>query len=267
MKRELGDFSILCYNPRMKLISLNTWGGMAGKESLLAFFKKHRDADVICLQEVFDGGEHMASKLVGDKPLERIVYTLLQGVDDILPDHQTYFRPHFGDWYGLAIFIKKDFVVTDEGELYVYKEKGWHHETDHGNIARTIQWITFDTPLGARTVINFHGLWNGRGKSDTADRLEQSDRIIAFLKTLDHPYVLIGDFNLLPDTESLKKFETFGLRNLIREYDITSTRTSHYTKEHRYADYAFVSDGIVVHDFRILPDEVSDHSPLLVEFE
>lgn len=37
----------------MKLISLNTWGGRAGKEELLAFFERYQDIDIFCLQEIW----------------------------------------------------------------------------------------------------------------------------------------------------------------------------------------------------------------------
>ncbi len=77
--------------------------------------------------------------------------------------------------------------------------------------------------------------------------------------------MLCGDFNLLPDSESLLMVERIGLRNLIREYGITSTRTSLYPKDGRYADYAFISEGIQLKSFKVLPDEVSDHAPLLIE--
>jgi endonuclease/exonuclease/phosphatase family metal-dependent hydrolase len=78
---------------------------------------------------------------------------------------------------------------------------------------------------------------------------------------------LCGDFNLPPNTKSLAMFEEFGLRNLISEYKINSTRTSFYTKEEKFADYIFVSNGIKVNDFSVLPDEVSDHAPLFIDFE
>jgi hypothetical protein len=39
----------------MRLIYLNTWGGRAGSEKLLAFLDSDRDADFICLQEVWSG--------------------------------------------------------------------------------------------------------------------------------------------------------------------------------------------------------------------
>jgi hypothetical protein len=71
----------------------------------------------------------------------------------------------------------------------------------------------------------------------------------------------------LPDTESLKKLENIGMRNLIKEFNITGTRSSHYAKPERFADYTLVSDGIKVNDFKVLPDEVSDHLAMYLDFE
>ena len=115
------------------------------------------------------------------------------------------------------------------------------------------------------SIINFHGLWNGEGKGDSSDRLKQSDNIVRFVKDCSSPVVLCGDFNLSPDTESIKRIENAGLRNLIKEYGVTSTRTSHYTKPEKHANYVFVSSDIEVKDFRVLPEEVSDHRALMVE--
>ncbi len=251
----------------MKIISLNTWGGRGGRENLLKFIEKYHETDIFCFQEMWNGGEHVGEITAGGVPLKNISYRLLTDIGAILTTHDVYFRPHYGDWYGLAIFIKKDFKVIDEGDMYVYKEKGWISDEDNGNHARTIQWITIETPKGLRTVINFHGLWNGRGKGDSEDRILQSDNILTFIKRLSTPYVLSGDFNLRPDTESLKRFEDFGLRNLIKEYGVTTTRTSLYTKPEKFADYTFVSNDIKINDFKILPEEVSDHFAMFIEFE
>lgn len=78
--------------------------------------------------------------------------------------------------------------------------------------------------------------------------------------------VLCGDFNLLPDTESIRIIEQARLKNLITENGIVSTRTSHYTRADKFADYIFVSQqNVEVKSFNVLPDEVSDHSPLVIE--
>lgn len=113
-------------------------------------------------------------------------------------------------------------------------------------------------------IANVHGLWNGKGKSDTEGRLEQGRRIHDFIERHPEQIIIVGDFNLDPDTKSLAITEA-GMRNLIKEYGITSTRTSLYTKEGKFADYALVSPGVNVLDFKVLPDEVSDHAALYLE--
>lgn len=252
----------------MKLISLNTWGGRAGIQNLLSFFTNHRDADIFCLQEVWNGGEHMEGRVAGGAKLVNISFKLFQEIGQSLPEHVGFFRPHVGDHYGLAMFVKKSLKITEEGEFFVYKEKGYVSPLESGNHARNIQYVAFETGRGIRTVVNFHGLWNGGGKIDSEDRLLQSDKIANFLDDLISPYVLCGDFNLLPETESLKKLENLGLKNLIKEFEVNSTRTSFYTKsENKFADYVLVNKGIIVKDFRVLPDEVSDHAPLFLDFE
>lgn len=250
----------------MQIISLNTWGGRGGKDALMAFFKAYQDVEVFCLQEVWNGGEHMLTEVGGGKTMEDAFPQLLSAIVEVLPEHTCYFRPHLFDFYGLTLFIRKDLRVLEEGELYVHKERGFVEPHDWGTHARNIQYITFETKGGLRTVVNFHGLWNGKGKTDTEARLLQSTNILTFVSALANPFVLCGDFNLLPETESIKKLEALPLRNLIREYGVTSTRTSFYKKEERFADYMLVSDGIEVADFAVLPDEVSDHAPLFLEW-
>lgn len=259
----------------MQLITLNTWGARAGHKEFLGFIKNQQNIDILCLQEIWyvrDGeGEKVSNLLegaiVGGTVLENMMRDLFPQLSEVLPNHLGFFRPHYGTHYGLASFVKNDLNLKEEGDIFVFKDRDFVPTGDVGNHARNIQYITLNTNNGLRTVVNFHGLWNGKGKTDTEDRILQSDNIIKFLKTLTNPFILCGDFNLLPDTESLRKFEEFGLRNLIKENNITSTRTSLYKKEHRMADYVFVSDGIKVNDFKVLPDEVSDHSPIFVDFE
>lgn len=252
----------------MKVITLNTWGGRAGKEVLLDFFERYSDVDIFCLQEVwsasydnYDGISAGGRKIDQNKVLTHGV----QEISKVLSNHQVFFRPHFLENYGLAIFVKKDISVLAEGEMFVHKHEGFVPDGDIGLHARNIQYVTVnhnDIPL---TVINFHGLWNGKGKTDSEERILQSKRIIDFVESLDTPVILTGDFNLLPETESISIIEGFGLRNLIKEYNIKSTRTSLYDKEEKYADYTFVSKEISVNNFSVLTDVVSDHSPLFID--
>ena len=254
----------------MKLISLNTWGGRAGRNQLLSFFENHAGTtDIFCLQEILSSPYKQSEKhLAGGRHLDYSA-TMVNGLQDIsavLAAFSPYFRPHFLDNYGLLLLIHQDVPVLEEGEFYVFKDKGHYPAGDLGMHARNVQYVTLDTPNGPRTILNFHGLWNGQGKEDSPDRLSQSQRIIDFISNLQQPYILCGDFNLLPTTSSLHMLEDIGLRNLITDYKITSTRSRFYTKEPKFADYALVSPGIEMEDFEVLPDEVSDHLALRVTF-
>ena len=253
----------------MKLICLNTWGGRAGSDRLLAFLNAHRDADFVCLQEVWSAPyEGLEGAAAGGWPLSHddIMVTGKQEIAALLDGHEVFFHPHHLDDYGLMTLVAKRHEVVESGDVFVHRERGYIPEGDIGHHARNVQFVTVATPAGRVSVMNFHGLWNGLGKGDGADRLAQSRRLIDFLAGRGEPFVLCGDFNLAPHTQSLKMIEETGLRNLVAEFGVTSTRTRLYPGRERFADYAFASAGIGVRAFRALPDEVSDHAPLIMEF-
>jgi exonuclease III len=253
----------------MKIVCLNTWSGVGGLSELLHFFKIHKEADIFCLQEIWNGGEHMRGKTMEGFTYENFVANLYEEIGGVLDGHQGYFHPHQADWFGLALFIKKDISIIEEGEVFVFKNKEASFDDTVANHAKNLQYISIETSAGPRTILNFHGLWSGqgKGKSDTPERLIQSENIVQFLKKISNPYILCGDFNLLPETASLKMIEDIGMRNLITEFGVTSTRSSLYKKPLRFADYVLVSDGIKVNDFKVLPDEVSDHLALYLDCE
>lgn len=254
----------------MKILSLNTWGGRAGKDKLLQFIEKNKQMDIFCLQEIWSTPyEHLEGKAAGGTPIdhENIMVYGLQEISVLLDSHLAFFRPHHLDNYGLLMLVKKDMKLIAEGDIFVYKEKGYIPDGDVGFHARNLQFATIATTKGNRTVLNFHGLWNGGGKGDSEDRLIQSEKIIHFIDSLNNPIVMCGDFNMSPETQSLKTLENYGLRNLIKENGVTSTRTRYYNKPEKFADYVMVSQEIVVNEFKVLPDVVSDHSPLYLDFE
>jgi endonuclease/exonuclease/phosphatase family metal-dependent hydrolase len=55
--------------------------------------------------------------------------------------------------------------------------------------------------------------------------------------------------------------------DLIQKYVVTSTRSSLYTKELRYSDYAFTDKEITVNDFSVPDLNISDHQPLELYFK
>jgi endonuclease/exonuclease/phosphatase family metal-dependent hydrolase len=250
----------------MKLVSLNTWMGIV-REPLLEFLRtKKNDTDVFCFQEMLKGGAEEGAKMWKDATEVR-EHELLPITSEILSNFTPFWHETLGDWAGLAMFIHKDTEILEEGEVWVHGSKTGHVESTVRYTPRNIQYAKIRVGEKPITIINFHGLWSGGEKTDNEERINQSKRIVEFMKGLNNEFLICGDFNLEPNTESLKILEDFGLRNLIKENGITSTRTSFYKKPVKFADYTLVSKGVQVKKFEVLPDEVSDHSAMYLEFE
>ena len=242
----------------MKLVALNTWGGRTG-QSLLDFFAQRQEIDAFLLQEVFDKGSRLTN-FHNNANLQ-----LFEDISRQLPNHRGYFAPAQDNEWGLASFLKKSLPLHDIGDLFIHRHRDAMVNRDGSTVGKNIQYLKL---VGHPTIINLHGLWNGQGKTDTADRLAQSKKLIDFSASLTGEFIIAGDFNLLPETMSLKIIEQkLNLVNLITKYGITSTRTSYYQKPLKFADYILVTPGVRVRDFRVLPDEVSDHAALYLDFD
>lgn len=270
----------------MKLITPNIWGGKI-HQPFLDFLKKYQDVDIFCFQEVYNTNS-------GVKEFHGIHPNIFQDIKDALPEFDALYAPaqegvyddlkvDFDISFGLAMFVKKSITVEKHEDIFVFRSKNAKQPgEDSAGIGRNLEHIVFNTGVAPTTndddtstsavstiysIFNLHGLWNGKGKSDTEDRLNQSMKTKEFMKNYStHKTILCGDFNLMPDTESLAILET-GMKNLVKEYGVTSTRSSLYPKPLKFADYILVSPDIVVKDFKVLPDEVSDHMALYVDFE
>lgn len=117
---------------------------------------------------------------------------------------------------------------------------------------------------------NIHGIWQPDDKLDSPGRLMQSREIIDFFRSRSGPVIIVGDFNLFPDTESIEMFERAGYRNLIKEYNIPTTRNRlawerYPGNPHYFADYVFVSPEVEIVSFEVINNEVSDHLPMVLE--
>ncbi len=243
----------------MKLITLNTWGAQVREP--LDFIKKNQDIDIFCFQELYDKAE----PILGSR-YPKAHFDIFSDIKELLPNHTGFFRPVLEGVYGVGIFVKKDIEITKEGEIPIHtKQKTSIEDLISGHHDRCLQWVELKTSNKTYSILNIHGLWNGKGKTDTPERLAQSQKIKDFLDSIHIPKILCGDFNLRPDTESIKMLEQ-NMNNLIKTFKVETTRTSFYTKPEKHADYIFTSPEIKINHFEVMPDEVSDHSALLLDF-
>lgn len=241
----------------MKIITLNIWGGHL-RNPLLKFIYNNRDTDIFCLQEVYSNAHHT----LNDKEKE-IGLNIFADLQKLLPNHYAIFKPAVENVYGLALLIKNNIDIIGEGDINIHQKQ--HYPGIGLNHDRNLQWMECKINQKLYSILNVHGLWNGKGKNDTPERINQSQRIRQFMDTINTPKILCGDFNLRPDTESIKILEQ-GMINLITTHNIRSTRTHFYTKEEKYADYILTSPEIIINNFKVMDDEVSDHAALFLDF-
>lgn len=261
----------------MKLISLNTWGGKI-YEPLMAFIKEHSgDTDIFCFQEIYDTTSSV-------KQYRDIRANLLEEITKKLPEFQFFNSTEmtgfdcttdpvdFNLTMGKTIFIKKSIQVNSTDDILLYGDKSKKYlKKDFSDLPVTLQSVNFTIKEKKFTVINIHGTAFPGSKLDTKLRLEHSAKIEEFLDSKKGGKILVGDFNLLPSTKSIKILEA-DMRNLIKEFKIQRTRSklSPFYGQidfQKFADYTFVSDKIKVKNFEVPKLEISDHLPMILEFE
>ena len=255
----------------MRLISFNIWEGRR-YDTLIDFIKEYSDStDIFCFQEM-------------DKPEEENVYLqypkfdLYGTIHSLFPDSFDYFsgimigdnlyHPELRSSFGLACFVRKDIEVISFDDPFIVGERNKLFLHDNGTEAesRCIQVFTLKKDMQFFSLLNYHGLWNGGGKSDTGDRILQSKKIRNIMDSLPYPKILCGDLNLRTDTESLAILKE-GMQDLIEEYKVETTRSKLYGKPEKFADYTFVSPEITVQNFQVPYSEASDHLPMILDFE
>lgn len=237
-------------------------------QPLLDFLNKYKDeTDIFCFQEIFKSEEK-----IRNPNSEKLV--TFRGLKDILLNFNGYFEDYVapGEYNkeGLAIFVKNNISIKDKGEIFLYNPPNVGLSDDNPqSLWRNLQYILCNSGGGEFLIANMHGLFDRATKShkdDIPERIEQSQRVKAFLSKFDCSKILCGDFNLWPDTESLKILED-GMRNLVKEYGITSTRSVFFDFRNKFADYILVSPDVKINDFNILEETVSDHLAMYLDFE
>jgi endonuclease/exonuclease/phosphatase family metal-dependent hydrolase len=121
-------------------------------------------------------------------------------------------------------------------------------------------------------VVNYHGAAFPGDKLDDPLRLAASQGLIDFMATKEGPKVLGGDFNLLPEAQSVRMFEGHGYTDHIKKNAIPTTR-NHLVwdrwpgNKQDYADFVFTSPEVAVNHFEVIENEVSDHLPLVLDIQ
>jgi endonuclease/exonuclease/phosphatase family metal-dependent hydrolase len=264
-----------------RVISLNAWGGRL--HAPLLPYLQQADPDILCLQEVLRSPETRSDWLVYrdngvELPQRAHLYDELCAA---LPGHDAMFHPTArgtlfdGDAlvsseFGLATFVRKSYPVIGQAVDFVHGEfapAGWgpHPRARNAHCLRLFSYAD-DFSL---TIAQMHGLRDVAGKADTPARRAQAEAFAALIRRVWQPgerLVACGDFNVLPESATFATLAKLGLTDLVTARGYTDTRTSHYRKSGRFADYMLVSADIGIVNFDVVAEpEVLDHRPLLLD--
>lgn len=246
----------------MKIIQLNIWHGKLGDSAIQ--FLNDEQPDIVCLQE--------ASQIQGPTYGMVVSLDIIQRQADLA---YAVFAPTFSHQlmgqkctFGNAILSKfpldrQETVFTSEA----YRDEFDASQNDH-NI-RNLQIVNARLPNGKQlTIANHHG-YNTQDPSGNEQTLEATKKLAVHLAAYPKlPLILCADLNISPDSPAMQPLNNLALTNLTVKHGIKKTLSSVHKLDLNIAcDYIFVSPDIKVRRFSTSDAIVSDHKPLILEFD
>lgn len=253
---------------KIKFLCLNIWDGGILRENILDFLDREQP-HLIGFQEV----NHCLADSIDNK------LNSLNLLKEYFSDWNYHFAPEFNYFVdetkveiGNAVFSK--FPITQAREFFFGIEYGTFPRDpegfDYSVHPKNMQCCEIEINKQVYTVGNLHGIW-GLDGADNPARLEMSRIIVEQIK--EKPRVILaGDFNLKPNTQTIKNIEKH-LVNIFKNQLKTSfnLKRKDLSKYPGYAtavvDMIFASKDIKILSYDCPQVDISDHLPLLIEFE
>ena len=245
---------------KIKILVLNLFEGGTFFENIENFIAEEKP-DILLLQEVHGGH---------DTKRERQFRTIDE-LKKLLPKFHYCFAPTFMNNYpefkveqGNAIFSK--FPMKAQPTIFYDTP----HDPDYVPVIekfpftpRNLQHVTIELEGKPIHILNTQGIW-GLDGGDSERRLKMSQIIVKEIKDKER-VILGGDFNVKPDTETIRNVEK-QLKNVFKNELKTSFNMKHKSLP-GYAtavvDMLFVSWPMKVLDHTCPAVDVSDHLPLV----
>ena len=265
----------------MKIMCLNGWGGKL-HEVLLQYIQTTAP-DVLSLQEVVHtpaSNKEWLTYRDGDHILLQSA-NFLRDVCNALPEHLAVFCPaaqgvlsaeeqSIPSQWGLATFIHQSMPIIGQAQGFVHKSFSPLGYGDHprSRCAHGVRLYDYeaDRPI---SVTHMHGLRDLNGKMDTPERAAQVQKLLSLSRDVSvagDVSIICGNFNVEPDSETLEILPGAGFSELVTGRGFASTRTSHYKKPVKFADYMLINPDDTLRDFAVIYEPaVSDHCPLILD--
>lgn len=226
----------------MKILFFNLNKGKNNFNGIIEFLRNQKDLDILCFQEI----EDEIKKRIESELFEFKFKSYSKEIDE------------FG-YFNLETFVRKD-----------YQKITFEILEDNREIKAPAIFVEIESGNSKYNILNFHGTFLPANKLDTEIRIEASQNLVSFMNKKEGIKIIGGDFNLLPETKSIKIFEEVGFKNLIKEFNIPTTRNENAWRlypdnKQLFADYVFISRNSQIKKFEVIQNEISDHLPLILE--
>jgi endonuclease/exonuclease/phosphatase family metal-dependent hydrolase len=257
----------------MRLLSLNVALFEANNDLLLEFMSR-QNFDILCLQEVSEKIDSSANSVyISKNYIDKATKNLIIKDCDLINFHQkASFDFDFGGFIKAGNYLKTAFKIIKKSNVFVkrYSETkitdwlNWPKNQSRGVQVVDLRLSNFKK----LRILNYHGIWSKEkvGNDETAKACR---KILDLAKEIDYPTIIAGDFNLFPNTLSMQIFYN-NFISLVDKYNISTTRPKNNelsNLKRNVVDYVLISKDIKVDSFKVLNSDVSDHLPLVLDFE
>ena len=261
----------------MKLISFNIAIFIDNSKQVGEFIKS-QNPEIVAFQEIirhFD--ESVFQKYKSKLHVEQIIGDKLPysffgplWITDVNIKNGKVYREYGGFIEQGNEVISKYPIVSATNEHYY---KSYEYSADRTNFytednARSVQIVELNINGKIIQILNLHGTYS-KNKCDNERTIKQCKYVLDAAKRKDIPTIIVGDFNLFPESKSIQILNK-EFRNLIDEYNITTTRPDFVDSRdvgNNVVDYIFVNDKIKVNNFKVFNTIISDHFPLILDFD
>ena len=246
----------------IKIVSLNMWLGGILMDDLLDFLK-YQDADIVALQEVYNGTDGSLERQY--RSMEILKKALGYPYENFAPDFRDYERTNGKAVRGNAILSK--FPILSYDVTYFgapYSESAYRDVPgNYHNCPRNLQHVVLDTVAGNVDVYNIQGVWDLDGDNYSEPRKNMSKTVLSAVKEKAN-VILMGDTNAKPGNKAIKAVEQ-ELKSVFED-SVTSTFNMRRKDNPGYAtaavDMVFVSKNIEIIDRKCDDVDISDHLPV-----
>lgn len=242
-----------------KFIQINAWRGYL-YYPLIRFLRKE-DADIVNLQEVNAGlkagSEH---------------FSLYEKLQKELKYKYSFYSPNaMGNLGGHTIseghlILSKHPIVFEKtiptrGRL----RKSTIFEIDDTNVCM-LQHVKIKIGEEIINDLNYKGFWIRGTKEGNKLTEQHSEKILKYMNSInpDEKIIFSGDFNLLPQSKSLKIISK-NYTDLVLKYGVKTTRNKIYFQDEP-TDNIFVNNKVNVSSLDVPMVYISDHLPMIMTF-